>query len=436
MCFWNLPLLWLFAGRNDFLMWITGWSFSSFNLMHRWVARVAVVQAIVHSIGYTWIERDYYATEWADLYWRCGIFATVLMSLLIPLSMLPLRRYYYEIFLVTHILFAAVIIPLLWYHVAIFDGQYAPFLWACIGVWVFDRVLRLIRLKVLSGHSFTGKNAVATLTGNDNGLIRLTVNTPFKIRPQPGQYFFLYNPRSLAPWENHPFTLASWEQEEKSTKLHFLIAVQSGATRRLKRKINPSVPTEMKVLLEGPYGHTEPVERYEHVLFVAGGSGITAMLPYLHSLKNNFCTRTATVVWAVKDNAYASDVLANELRSSGAEIILHVTEEEQPGVATLTRGDQPLNEAAEGSGEKHVPPENKSTSSGSTISFKVGRPTMETLVKTHAGRLVGSERLAIVSCGPAAMMDDMRKAVTDVYGIKEGQVNGSAVDYYEELFSW
>lgn len=27
MSFYNLPLLWLLAGRNDFLLWITGWSY-------------------------------------------------------------------------------------------------------------------------------------------------------------------------------------------------------------------------------------------------------------------------------------------------------------------------------------------------------------------------------------------------------------------------
>ena len=34
-------------------MWLTGWSFSTFNVFHRWVARVATIEAIVHSIGYT-----------------------------------------------------------------------------------------------------------------------------------------------------------------------------------------------------------------------------------------------------------------------------------------------------------------------------------------------------------------------------------------------
>lgn len=49
----NFPLVWLFGMRNDVLMWLTGWGFGTYNAFHRWVARVATLQAIVHSLGYT-----------------------------------------------------------------------------------------------------------------------------------------------------------------------------------------------------------------------------------------------------------------------------------------------------------------------------------------------------------------------------------------------
>lgn len=49
----NFPLIWLFGMRNNGLLWLTGWDFGAFNNFHRWVARVATVQAIIHSVGYT-----------------------------------------------------------------------------------------------------------------------------------------------------------------------------------------------------------------------------------------------------------------------------------------------------------------------------------------------------------------------------------------------
>jgi hypothetical protein len=49
----NFPLVWLFGMRNDVLIWITGWGFGTYNAFHRWVARVATIQAVIHSLGYT-----------------------------------------------------------------------------------------------------------------------------------------------------------------------------------------------------------------------------------------------------------------------------------------------------------------------------------------------------------------------------------------------
>lgn len=54
----NLPLVWLFGMRNDVLMWLTGWGFGTYNAFHRWSARVATLQAVVHSLGYTLMITD------------------------------------------------------------------------------------------------------------------------------------------------------------------------------------------------------------------------------------------------------------------------------------------------------------------------------------------------------------------------------------------
>lgn len=56
ICYATLPILWIFSGRNNIFLWLTGWSFSTFNIFHRHVARIATVLAIVHSIGYTALE--------------------------------------------------------------------------------------------------------------------------------------------------------------------------------------------------------------------------------------------------------------------------------------------------------------------------------------------------------------------------------------------
>jgi len=49
----NLVLIWAFGVRNNVLLWLTGWDFATYNNFHRWVARIATVQAVIHSVAYT-----------------------------------------------------------------------------------------------------------------------------------------------------------------------------------------------------------------------------------------------------------------------------------------------------------------------------------------------------------------------------------------------
>jgi hypothetical protein len=49
----NMSIAILFAGRNNILIAVTGWSQTSFLTLHRWIASVAALQAFVHSTTYT-----------------------------------------------------------------------------------------------------------------------------------------------------------------------------------------------------------------------------------------------------------------------------------------------------------------------------------------------------------------------------------------------
>jgi hypothetical protein len=58
------------------------------------------------------------------------------MSMMLPLSIHSLRHRSYEIFLLLHIAGAIGVLVMLFYHVKIWDGDYNPWLWTCVGVWV------------------------------------------------------------------------------------------------------------------------------------------------------------------------------------------------------------------------------------------------------------------------------------------------------------
>ncbi|OCF57482.1 hypothetical protein L486_04940 [Kwoniella mangroviensis CBS 10435] len=468
MCVYNLPLLWMLAGRNDVVLWLTGWSYSSVNLWHRYIARLAVIQAFIHGICYTIDKRNDLTDRFLHrMYWTTGIFALICFILLATLSIKPIRTRWYEIFLITHIALALCSLVLLYFHLTHMKGKYNPYVWACVAVWCLDRVIRLLRIIVLTYKALSqkGKNTIAVMSNNDSGLIRLSITTSIRIIPKPGHYYFLYHPFSIKPWENHPFTVASWEINDSSTTLHFLVAPQKGATKNWRKRVSktPNRTDSIRLLLEGPYGHTNPVERYESLLLVAGGSGITSMLAYIHTLKHHrddlkdVRTKSVTLVWVVKSLHYAMDVLRNELKeftdnSKGIEgisvkIQLHLTKDIDSTTSTLvgspimsrdnsksTVGSSP-NTSEEKINDQDG---SKEAEGGSNTGLKIyhGRPEMQHLVDTALSRLVGGERLAVSACGPAVMIDDMRKAVCELYGLEEGKADGRTLEYFEELFSW
>lgn len=455
MSFYNMVLLWLLAGRNDVVIWLTGWSFQSLNLFHRWTARVAVVQALIHSCCYIWLRYGMFWFFMTERYWWSGVCSMIAMGSLIPLSVLPLRQYSYEIFLILHILLSVATLALLCIHTDMFG--YDPWVWLCMGIWVFDRGLRLIRIVVLSFKTVGQRNAVGAITAINPGLMRLRVDTSVPIQPAPGDYYFLYSPHSLSPWENHPFTLASWEKAPSGgTTLHFLIAPMEGWTRRLRRRIEAvsalKADTEsetdalvaspgsarLRVLLEGPYGHRCDLDAFEHVLLLAGGSGIAAILPYIFALSRAPAKkRTISIVWTVRNAAYAADVLAHELspeRTRHASLDLYLTQEEPVAArAFLANLDVPLD-----TGYAAVDPAAVGDTHRREVVLTRGRPPIRELLEAQvdALRADSTSRLAVLACGPGQMMDDLRAAVADAYGSWLGQVDAGRLEYFEEAFTW
>ena len=76
----NMTIAILFAGRNNILIAITGWNQTAFLTLHRWAARVSVLQAVVHSIAYTLAYFEpgsggaaRYATEAAKPFYVCPV---------------------------------------------------------------------------------------------------------------------------------------------------------------------------------------------------------------------------------------------------------------------------------------------------------------------------------------------------------------------------
>ncbi|WWC86294.1 uncharacterized protein L201_001167 [Kwoniella dendrophila CBS 6074] len=214
LSFANLPLLTLFSGRNDLLLWLTNWSYSTFILLHKTVGVIATLEACLHSAIYLQIYLgkglEHYKEESKAPYWIMGILATLTLSLMVfPLSLKKIRKVMYEFFVIMHIALAILTLVGCWYHIIWrYDHQWGYELWIYIAlaVWGYDRVVRLIRMS---------KSGIkhALVYQIDQDYLRLDIPTSSIYSGYIYIYFLNVNwKKSLLPrpWESHPFSIASF----------------------------------------------------------------------------------------------------------------------------------------------------------------------------------------------------------------------------------
>ena len=327
------PLVILFSGRNNFLLWVTNWSHSTYMLLHRWVARIFGVQVILHSLTELVLYKDMgeYEVELVSEYWIWGAVATVATSIMLVASVLWARRWSYEAFLAVHVVLAVFVLAGSWYHVELLFTRkwgYELWLYAACGVWFFDRLVRVLRIL---------KNGArrATVTDLGGDIYRIDVRG-LRWSAAPGKHTYAYFPtiNPLRPWENHPFSVvptallrardvglagrspASSARDprdsdvEKSAKptttaeavhpggastagVSLYIRKSGGATKLLKSHDG------LLTLLDGPYpnNHAGAVLKSDRLVLVAGGIGITGVLPFVA------CHSNVKLYWSVRQSA-------------------------------------------------------------------------------------------------------------------------------------
>ncbi|KAF2105447.1 ferric-chelate reductase-like protein [Lophiotrema nucula] len=447
----NFPLVWLFGTRNNVLMWLTGWGFGTFNNFHRWVARVATAQAMVHSVGYTVMimQRGGWNHMWKYLqkhYFWNGELATIGMCAILGFSVYGLRRSHYEIFLVTHIIFSIVVLITMFYHVEIFvDGEWNIFIYLSVLLWAVDRFVRTLRTLAFNW-KFWNTRGFASYDIATN-LIRLEIPcSQSMLKTKPGNYYYLYLLNdALFVHQNHPFTLAyvndakadsywrspsrpdiqrtpSYSSIESDSLLYssqappvsslvFLIRPYDGFTSRLKKLASLTRRRRsLRVLVEGPYGDTIPLHNFSNIAFVVGGTGIAVPLSYLSRLLSEGSKAcNIHIVWAVRSYALLADVSQRDFRGL-------LDDERVTLTAHITQDDELKDDLIDGL--KYVD------------RLKIGRPDVDAAVE-KAAKEAGSRGLAIVACGPSTMADDARRAT--VRALADGH---RSIEYFEESFKW
>ncbi|SJX60428.1 related to Ferric reductase transmembrane component 1 precursor [Sporisorium reilianum f. sp. reilianum] len=314
----NAMFPWLFAFGLKFnpLALLTGISHEKLQFYHQWTARLILLFAVVHTVPFLWQPvhdggfSNLKAWYYYDKVWWTGTVALALLAWLVVSSFGYFRRMSYEFFVVQHVL--TILLFLVFYFMHTRDLLHSwAWLWPTIGVWGFHVLFKFANSLRIS--RFTGVSATVTLVDADERLLKLEVAAP--VSWQPGQHFFLRFPgiNRSAPYQSHPFTVANLPSPDSHTDSHlvFFFKARDGLTHTIWQQlirqpaVKGKVSTVLTVALDGPYGSPFHTAAYHADLLVAGGVGMTSVLPALMSLcvaaraSRGRVTESVAVHWSV-----------------------------------------------------------------------------------------------------------------------------------------
>ena len=447
----NMLPLFLFAARNNPFIPLLGISFDTFNLFHRWIGRVVVVEALAHT--FIWGVNNYDALGLPgllqhlrnDVFLLYGLISIATMLIIVIQSVSVIRHAFYESFLHIHQFLVVTAVGGLLLHCQNQSLPQKPFVYALISLWMLERLTRLFRI-------FQRRGTTVHVEALDGGACRLTFNIRGTWTKAPGSHVYVYIP-AVSLWMSHPFSVA-WVDHHSTreissgspkpnghaltsplsndseadfktlpgntrTAISCIVACRTGMTRTLYRKARRSTTgiISLSAFVEGPYGGLENMRSYGTVMLFAGGAGITHQLSHVKDLVEAFsdgtcATRKVILVWSMRSfeqlewvQPWMDELIQMSRRGLCLKILFYVT--------------RPCYDVdAEGAAEK-------SRSCSGHVSF--GRVDVGDLVEREFRERVGA--MCVGVCGPGGLADDVRAASRAV-------MSRGKVDFWEESFTW
>ncbi|RCK63161.1 putative ferric reductase transmembrane component [Candida viswanathii] len=414
-----MPLMFLFAGRNNFLQWLVGLPYSTFVAYHRHIARIIFGLILTHGVGFSILFGKFYSRVMQEPYIRWGITSMTAGGIIMVQSMLYLRRRWYEVFLMVH-----VVLALFWTVGTLFHVKargYIMFVFPSVGIWIVDRTVRLGKLV-----SFGFPVAEVSLFSDET--LRVCVPKPSYWKPIPGGHAFIHFLRPSCFWQSHPFTFV---ESPDSTSIVFYCKIKGGATHGLYQWLDklPGKAVKMRVAVEGPYGRDTNAKYADMAVFIAAGNGIPGLYSEVMHIAKKDEDQKLKLIWVVrewKSLIWFYDELL-QLKKTRIETTIYVT---KPETDTAVYGD---NEKLVDLGETKNDLEKlvqEIKLKLRHVSFKHGRPVLKDLVREQVECSKGS--VAFVACASHGMVDEIR-----YYCAKNiSNQQKKRVDFYEQIQVW
>jgi Predicted ferric reductase len=220
----NMVPLFLLAGRNNPLIAILHISFDTYNLLHRWLGRIVVLESVAHTAAWAVnaVDEENFARMLIRVrdtpFFLWGLIGTAAMVFLSLHSPSPIRHAFYETFLHLHQLAAVLAFLGVYLHLQLDNLPQRSWAQTIACIWLGDRLARLFRLVHLNiSTSGTTKMVVQALPGE---ACRVTFHLPKLVQIEPGCHVFAYIP-SISWWMSHPFSIA-WAEPSTSSTAAFI----------------------------------------------------------------------------------------------------------------------------------------------------------------------------------------------------------------------
>ncbi|PIG84495.1 ferric-chelate reductase [Aspergillus arachidicola] len=437
LCVMNLPALVLTAARNNPLIPMLGLQFDTFNLMHRWIGRLIIGEAVVHMACVVAGEaKEMSMSQVTHMLWNTpffieGFVALIAFMVILFQSTSPIRHAFYEFFLHLHIFLAITSFVGLWYHLRGLVLQRV--LLVTLILWGLDRIGRL---GSIIWRNFGKQRTMATVELLPGDVARVDVAWRGHGHSNPGN---TYDRTNLTEKRGSNDSLSILLGGPKREVMSFLIKRRDGFTNKLLEKVNKSMEGKFtaSALVEGPFGGLHSLSSYGTVLLIAGGIGITHPMSYLHEILSGFsqkstAVRKVSLIWVIRriDHLEWIQPWMTSLMNHPA---LQVPNEQKghtyfqfPELSLSIQIYLTLSESTDEYSLDESPWTNSAPPSV-PISMVFGKPSFDQILESEKAQQVGA--MAVSVCGPGGMGDDVRKCVRDNQGTR-------TIDLYEASFCW
>jgi predicted ferric reductase len=435
---------------------LTRTSHETLNAYHQALGRIITLLVFLHAAFYLsfYVQSNILGHKLKEAYVLCGIAGAIAFAAIGTTALSPVRRWSYRTFYTIHVILATALLPVLFFHV----HHIRIYLYETAAINALNSLTRWMSVSNRHGsvRSIPNTSLVEiTIPCDARGSVqRLFTNY------RPGQHAYVSlarNPLSRT-FHSNPLTAVSIPSTDKHLK--FVARALDGNTRKLATLAEKtSAGIEVNLSIEGPHGLSnleDKLIQHDRVLFIAGGVGATFILPLYRQLlsdlspgKGSYRRQKVTFVWIVRSEAEVTWAIPTDQRERDGfveRLKICITgaststtsgngmDYSNDGVAAATAAVDE-DEGIELEEQKQLLADEETSNPAvvaapnDDLPIYTGRPDLRRLV--HQALSHGNnERVAIVTCGPKNMSQNLRREIAP-WVIKRGR----DVWFHDESFS-